>query len=142
MGKSTFNDTLNYALEERNPYQDCVFTAEKSRGGNEDERDSSTMSICGRSNTTAADFDLGYSDEESDEFGDAVEMLYEKRSSTRESALQKLIRLMTDQYQFEECTFKQETLSRMFLTSYKKGGPLESQLAARALGKCFFPLFV
>lgn len=91
------------------------------------------MSICGRSTATE---DLeGYSDEEEDEFAAAIEMLYEKRAATRESGLQKLIRLLTSQWQLDECTFKQETLKRLFLGCFKRGAAAESALAARALGK-------
>ena len=90
------------------------------------------MSICGRSSATE-DLGLLYSDEEEDEFAVAIDMLYEKRASTRVSGLQKLVRLLTSQYQFEECTFKLETLNRLFLGAFKRGGPEESALAARAL---------
>lgn len=106
-----------------------------SRAGSEfgDDKASSTVSLGARSTTTD---DLeGYSDEEEDEFATATEMLYEKRASTREAGLQKLTRLLTSEYQFEECTFKQETLKRLFLTCFKKGAAAESALAARALGE-------
>ena len=106
--------------------------ASRAETENWDDKASSTVSICGRS-TATEDLDL-YSDEEEDEFATAIDMLYEKRAATRESGLQKLIKLLTGQWQFEECSFKQETLTRLFLTSYKKGGASESALAARALG--------
>lgn len=64
----------------------------------------------------------------------AIESLYEKRSSTREAALSNLIKLMTTEYQYEECMFKEETLTRLFITSFRKGGTKEAALAARALG--------
>ena len=98
-----------------------------------DDKASSTASICGRS--TATDDLDAYSDEEEDEFSVGVEMLYEKRAATREAGLQKLTGLLTAQWQLDECTFKQETLSRLFLGCFKRGGPAESALAARALGE-------
>lgn len=105
----------------------------KASDGTDAERGSSTMSICGRSAATD-DLDL-YSDDEPDEFAAAVESLYEKRASTREGGLQKLVRLMSTEWQYEDCTFKQETLSRLFLSCFKRGGSGESALAARALGE-------
>jgi hypothetical protein len=62
-------------------------------------------------------------------------MLYEKRAATRETGLQKLIRLLTTEWQYEECTFKQETLSRLMLSCFKRGGAAEAILATRALGE-------
>ena len=109
--------------------------APASRAGSEPDadRDSSTASIYGKSCATD-DLDF-YSDEEEDEFAVAIDMLYEKATRQREAGLQKLLRLLTSEWQFEECTFKQETLSRLFLTSFRRGGPSESAMAARALGK-------
>lgn len=96
-----------------------------------DDHASSTVSLCGRSSATD-DLDA-YSDQEEDEFAIAIENLYEKRSATREAALQKLVSLLMSQWQLDECTFKLDTLSRLFLTSFKKGGADESILAARAV---------
>jgi hypothetical protein len=62
-------------------------------------------------------------------------MLYEKRAATRETGLQKLIRLLTSEWQIEECTFKQEILSRLFLSCFKRGGASEATMATRALGE-------
>jgi len=91
------------------------------------------VSICGRS-TGTEDLD-GYSDEEEDEFAAGIEKLYEKRATTRESGLQKLTRLLTSEWQLDDCTFKQETLKRLFLGCFKRGGALEAALSARALGE-------
>ena len=101
-------------------------------GGGGDERASSTGSVCGRS--AATDLAELYSDEEENEFEVGCDMMMEKRGSTREAGLQKVVRLMTTEWQFEECTFKQETLFRLSLNCFKRGSAIESALAAKALG--------
>lgn len=115
-----------------------LIAGKPSRAGSDmgDDKASSTVSVCGRS-AANDDFDL-LTDEELDEFAVAIEMLYEKRAATRETGLQKLIRLLTIEWQFEECTFKEETLSRLFLSCFKRGGASEARLATRALGKYAF----
>jgi hypothetical protein len=96
---------------------------------------SSTVSLCGRS-SAVGDWDLDGSDDvPADEFADSIEWLYEKRASTREAGLSKIVGLLTAQHQLEECLLKQETLARLLLSCLKKGAPTESALASRCLGE-------
>ena len=57
-----------------------------------------------------------------------------RRASTREAGLQKLVNLLTAKWQHEECCFRQETFSQLFLNGIRRGGIGEATLAARALG--------
>lgn len=93
------------------------------------------MSACGSSIRGTLDQDFDDLDELPDDpFELQVEKLYEKRATTREDGLQKLIVLFTQEWQFEECAFRQDTFAQLFLNCLRRGAPSEAALAARALG--------
>ncbi|GAB4824115.1 hypothetical protein N2152v2_011161 [Parachlorella kessleri] len=111
-----------------------------SRGADSDLDDESSKSFStasqrsfgGRNGSSVWEAEL--EEIEDDPFHENVEKLYEKRATTREEGLAGLISLLTSQWQYEEAVFRQETFTQMFLGSLKRGGPKESELAARALG--------
>ncbi|KAI3438373.1 hypothetical protein D9Q98_000805 [Chlorella vulgaris] len=70
---------------------------------------------------------------EVDPFEAAVELLYEKRATVRESALSALVSLLA-QFRYDDCAFREATLTQLFLSSIRRGKEVESCLAAKALG--------
>uniref|UniRef100_A0A1D1ZUG1 Interferon-related developmental regulator N-terminal domain-containing protein n=1 Tax=Auxenochlorella protothecoides TaxID=3075 RepID=A0A1D1ZUG1_AUXPR len=69
-----------------------------------------------------------------DPFEASIEGLYEKRTTTREGSLTKLVALLSSQWQYEECALREETLFQLFLRSLRRGKGAEARLGARALG--------
>ncbi|KAL4447978.1 hypothetical protein ABPG75_005197 [Micractinium tetrahymenae] len=70
---------------------------------------------------------------EVDPFDAAVEQLYEKRAATREAALSTIVSLLA-QYRYDDCAFREDTLTQLFLSSVRRGKEAEAVLAAKALG--------
>lgn len=70
---------------------------------------------------------------EVDPFEAAVEQLYEKRAATREAALSTIVTLLA-QYRYDDCAFREDTLTQLFLSSVRRGKEVEAVLAAKALG--------
>lgn len=70
---------------------------------------------------------------EVDPFEVAVEQLYEKRATTRESALSTIVSLLS-QFRYDDCAFREDTLTQLFLSSVRRGKEVEACLAAKALG--------
>ncbi|XP_019052008.1 PREDICTED: uncharacterized protein LOC109114191 [Nelumbo nucifera] len=65
---------------------------------------------------------------------DVLDMLYEKRSSTREQGLDILSKALTSKLQLDFVMSKGETILRQCLSIFRKGSASEISLAARTLG--------
>ena len=86
--------------------------------------------------TTYGDFqDEDEEPQGTQEFRAACDDLYEKRGGTRESALQRLSRLLRADVREEDCARTATTLTERCLNSVRKGGAAEGALAATVLGK-------
>ncbi|KAK9843944.1 hypothetical protein WJX84_006704 [Apatococcus fuscideae] len=87
------------------------------------------------SNTLASVSELGSEAlSNGDPWEDCIELLFEKRSSTREQALDTLNRLFMSGFMYDEADAKQSTLTGLFIGSIKRGGSSECALACKALG--------
>ncbi|KAF9927106.1 Interferon- developmental regulator 1 [Linnemannia zychae] len=71
---------------------------------------------------------------------DVIEELYEKRSSTREAALKKLIELISQYYSADVLDSQRNDLMELLKKSVKKGGPKECVLAAEAVSIVFITI--
>ena len=67
-------------------------------------------------------------------FAEQIEMLSEKRTSTREVALTRLVKMLTRNVAVDCVESRLETTLEAVLTCVRKGGAKESPLAARVLG--------
>ena len=67
-------------------------------------------------------------------FAEQIELLSEKRTSTREVALSRLVKLLTRNVAVDCVESRLETTLEAVLTCVRKGGAKESPLAARVLG--------
>ncbi|CAL8465178.1 g4713 [Coccomyxa elongata] len=115
----------------------------KKKGGRRRDRDDSgderlDSGSCTSSSTLASLRDLESNDlqlvEEGDPFDRCIDALYEKRTTTRERALEALIGLLSMQYNHDCAVERQGTLSSLAIRSVRYGGAVEAALAARALG--------
>ena len=73
------------------------------------------------------------SEDVSSKLNDIIDLLGEKRYTTRENALKMLIRLLTKGVRTDECEAISETLCMYLCTSIRRGKAKESSLASRAL---------
>ncbi|KAG9069803.1 Interferon- developmental regulator 1 [Linnemannia hyalina] len=71
---------------------------------------------------------------------DTIEELYEKRSSTREAALKKLVELTSQHFTADVLDSQRDDLMDLLKKSIKKGGPRECVLAAEDDEKMFTDL--
>eukprot|EP01025_Chloroclados_australasicus_P019953 TRINITY_DN2096_c0_g2_i3.p1 TRINITY_DN2096_c0_g2~~TRINITY_DN2096_c0_g2_i3.p1 ORF type:complete len:427 (+),score=71.22 TRINITY_DN2096_c0_g2_i3:173-1453(+) len=78
--------------------------------------------------------DAGDEDTSADVFFDLIEALYEKRSSTRTTALKQLLTLLSQAVQAEECEERIQDLLPRILNCIMKGGSEEVLLAAKVIG--------
>ncbi|PSC68232.1 Interferon-related developmental regulator 1 [Micractinium conductrix] len=104
-----------------------------SLNGSLDYPGGSRASGGGRRGGRGADPDFDEELLEVDQFDVAVEQLYEKRATTREAALSTIVSLLA-QYGYDDCAFRQDTLTSLFLSSTRRGKEVEAALAAKALG--------
>ncbi|KAG0071915.1 Interferon- developmental regulator 1 [Linnemannia elongata] len=71
---------------------------------------------------------------------ETIEELYEKRSSTREAALKKLVELMSQHFTADVLDSQRDDLMDLLKKSIKKGGPRECVLAAEAISLVFITI--
>ncbi|CAL5061888.1 unnamed protein product [Urochloa decumbens] len=110
----------------------------KTRGGGDDVLDSSDADSIGSSSTAMSDLSISYATEHvnSHEFvlDKYIDDLYEKRGSTREAALVKLVDAFESFMLHGLVENKYATLLSQFNNSVKKGSTKEVFLASRAIG--------
>jgi hypothetical protein len=110
----------------------------KARGGGDDLLDSSDADSVGSSSTVLSDLSISYATEHvnSQEFvlDKYIDDLYEKRGSTREAALVKLVDAFESFMLHGLVENKYATLLSQFNNSVKKGSTKEVSLASRAIG--------
>ncbi|OEL35747.1 hypothetical protein BAE44_0003236, partial [Dichanthelium oligosanthes] len=110
----------------------------KARGGGDDLVDSSDADSVGSSSTALSDLSISYATEHvnSQEFvlDKYIDDLYEKRGSTREAALVKLVDAFESFMLHGLVENKYATLLSQFNNSVKKGSTKEVFLACRAIG--------
>ncbi|CAN6176031.1 unnamed protein product [Urochloa humidicola] len=110
----------------------------KARGGGDDLLDSSDADSMGSSSTAMSDLSISYATEHvnSQEFvlDKYIDDLYEKRGSTREAALVKLVDAFESFMLHGLVENKYATLLSQFNNSVKKGSTKEVFLASRAIG--------
>ncbi|KAG0288954.1 Interferon- developmental regulator 2 [Linnemannia gamsii] len=122
-----------------------------SRAGSRVNSDDEDDSYSGRRGGAAGDgpdyWEVGYDSEREDGRGgeesveakilDAIEQLGEKRSSTREEALTKLVVILSQQYVAELLHSQKEDLMDLLKRSIKRGGTRECVLAANVITLVF-----
>ncbi|KAK8460758.1 hypothetical protein SEVIR_2G384000v4 [Setaria viridis] len=110
----------------------------KARGGGDDLLDSSDADSMGSSSTALSDLSISYATEHvnSQEFvlDKYIDDLYEKRGSTREAALVKLVDAFESFMLHGLLENKYATMLSQFNNSVKKGSAKEVFLASRAIG--------
>ncbi|CAN6168631.1 unnamed protein product [Urochloa humidicola] len=110
----------------------------KARGGGDDLLDSSDADSMGSSSTALSDLSISYATEHvnSQEFvlDKYIDDLYEKRGSTREAALVKLVDAFESFMLHGLVENKYATMLSQFNNSVKKGSTKEVFLASRAIG--------
>jgi hypothetical protein len=110
----------------------------KARGGGEDVLDSSDADSVASSSSAMSDLSISYATEhvDSQEFvlDKYIDALYEKRGSTREAALSKLVDAFESFMLHSLVENKYATLLSQFNNSVKKGSTKEGCLASRAIG--------
>ncbi|TVU38168.1 hypothetical protein EJB05_11522 [Eragrostis curvula] len=110
----------------------------KARGGGDDLLDSSDADSVASSSTAISDLSISYATEHvnSQEFvlDKYIDALYEKRGSTREAALSKLVDAFESFMLHGLVENKYATLLSQFNNSVKKGSTKEVCLASRAIG--------
>ena len=106
-----------------------------SKGSQEEDWDDNASVLSVASNESS--FTQGQGDQfstyEENPLEYITEALYEKRTATRESALEGLIQYLRSSYRLEECESWKETLCQRLLGSLKKGKAKEVQLASTAV---------
>ncbi|KAF9134371.1 Interferon- developmental regulator 1 [Mortierella sp. 14UC] len=71
---------------------------------------------------------------------ETIEELYEKRSSTREAALKKLVDLTSQHFTADVLDSRRDDVMELLKKSIKKGGPRECVLAAEAISLVFITI--
>lgn len=97
-----------------------------------------TASQCSSATGMVSLSDWGVAEDNSDQglgpFDSAVEVLYEKRSTTREAGLETLGNMMACNFNNEEVVEKLDVLTTLLVSCVKRGGPIEAINAARCIG--------